>query len=82
MVIESTCTGLSCRAIQRYNWILYMLDPWAVNETWLQVTDLDERILTNLDSPTLVFKGRFLRQLLLGTLISKKVVVPEYFSRQ
>ena len=30
-----------------------------VNETWFQVNDLENRILTDLDSPTLVFKGRF-----------------------
>lgn len=57
MVVESTCEGLSCRAIQRYNWTLYMIDPWAENITWEQVTDLEDRILTNVDSPSLVFIG-------------------------
>lgn len=59
MVIESTCTGLSCQAAQRYNWTLFRLDPWAENETWIQVDDLEDKILTDLDSPSLVFKGRF-----------------------
>ncbi|XP_078349560.1 polycystin-1-like protein 2 isoform X5 [Oculina patagonica] len=58
MVIESTCTGLSCKAIKGYNWTLYMLDPWSINETWVAVTDLEDRILTELDSPSLVFKGK------------------------
>jgi len=58
MVIESTCTGLSCKTIKGYNWTLYMLDPFSVNETWLAVTDLEDRILTERDGPSLVFKGK------------------------
>ena len=58
MVIESTCTGLSCKTIKAYNWTLYKLDAWSVNETWLEVEDLEDKILTELDSPSLVFKGK------------------------
>ena len=57
MVIESTCTGLSCKTIKSYNWTLYMIDPWSVNETWVE-EKLGDNILTELDSPTLVFKGK------------------------
>ena len=57
MVIESTCTGLSCKTIKSYNWTLYMVDPWSVNETWIE-EKLGDKILTELDSPILVFKGK------------------------
>lgn len=35
-----------------------MLDVFSVNETWLAVTDLEDRILTERDGPSLVFKGK------------------------
>ena len=34
-----------------------MIDPWSVNETWIE-EKLGDNILTELDSPTLVFKGK------------------------
>ena len=34
-----------------------MIDPWSVNETWVE-EKLGDNILTELDSPTLVFKGK------------------------
>ena len=34
-----------------------MIDPWSVNETWVE-EKLEDNILTELDSPTLVFKGK------------------------
>lgn len=34
-----------------------MIDPWSVNETWIE-EKLGDKILTELDSPILVFKGK------------------------
>lgn len=34
-----------------------MIDPWSVNETWME-QDLGDRILTEIDSPSLIFKGK------------------------
>ena len=59
MIIESECKGVSCQAIQKYNWTLFKFHVFAENETWVQETDLENRILTEPDSLSLVFKGSF-----------------------
>ena len=35
-----------------------MKDLWSVKETWVQVNDLSQKIMTDLDSPSLVFLGK------------------------
>lgn len=58
MVIEFMCIGLFCKIIKGYNWMLYMFDVFSVNEMWVVVIDLEDRIFMEWDGLSLVFKGK------------------------
>ena len=56
-----------------------MLDKWSVNETWLQIEDLEDRLLTDADSPSLVFKGRLFWR---STIVNDPVLPIMHFALQ
>lgn len=56
MVIESNCTGDFCGKIARHHWSLFKREDSS--HSWVQITDLAKRILTDLDNPSLVFTGK------------------------
>ncbi|XP_048586750.1 uncharacterized protein LOC5520842 isoform X2 [Nematostella vectensis] len=58
MVIESACKGLTCRSVQKYMWELYTIDPFGESGKFELVQDLERRILTELDSPSIAFIGK------------------------
>ena len=58
MIIESNCTGELCKEITRYHWHLFKNGSENSEHLWKEVTDLENRALTDLDNPNLVLKGR------------------------
>ena len=56
MIIESNCTGDICRTITRHDWSLFKREDSSLS--WIQVSDLAERILTDLDNPSIVLAGK------------------------
>lgn len=56
-VFKSTCVGITCKSIKRYNWKLFNKDSFDPDAGWMQIEDLDDVLLTELDSPSLSIKG-------------------------
>lgn len=56
MIIESNCIGDICKTIARHDWSLFKRQDSGLS--WVQITDLPERILTDLDNPSIVLAGR------------------------
>ena len=56
MIIESNCTGDICETIARHDWSLFKRGDSSLS--WVQITDLPERILTDLDNPSIVLAGK------------------------
>lgn len=56
MIIESNCAGDICGKIVRHNWSLFKRDGSSLS--WVQISDLPERILTDLDNPSIVLAGK------------------------
>lgn len=56
MIIESNCTGDICGTIVRHNWSLFKIGDSTLS--WVQISDLAERILTDLDNPSIVLTGK------------------------
>ena len=57
MIIESNCTGPICKSISSYSWTLFKSDPSNSNDPWTEIPDLPDRILTELDNPSVVLAG-------------------------
>ena len=55
MIIESNCIGELCERITRYHWSMFKMTP---ADTWVEIEDLAQRILTDLDNPSLVLTGK------------------------
>lgn len=51
--LKTTCSGLLCHKIFKYNWVLFILKT-SGGKDWVKVTNLEENILTDIDSPNLV----------------------------
>lgn len=58
MIIESNCTGDICGTIARHDWSLFKREDSGLS--WVQISDLSERILTDLDNPNIVLAGKLL----------------------
>ncbi|XP_031571396.1 uncharacterized protein LOC116305596 isoform X3 [Actinia tenebrosa] len=60
MTVEAVCKGLTCKAIQSHNWVLYtnIASHNVTVPKWQKVDDLEEKSLTDLDSHSIVIKGR------------------------
>ncbi|KAJ7379891.1 hypothetical protein OS493_012650 [Desmophyllum pertusum] len=58
MIIESNCTGDICGKITRHHWSLFKMISEDSSLSWVEIIDLDTRILTDLDNPSLVLTGR------------------------
>ena len=56
MIIESNCAGDICGKIVRHNWSLFKRDDSSLS--WVQISDLAERTLTDLDNPSIVLTGK------------------------
>ena len=56
MILESNCIGDICETIARHDWSLFKKQDSG--PSWVQITDLPERILTDLDNPSIVLAGR------------------------
>ena len=56
MIIESNCTGDLCGKITRHAWYLFKREDSS--HSWVQISDLAERIRTDLDNPSLVLTGK------------------------
>ena len=56
MVIESNCKGDLCGNIIRHHWSLFRRKDSS--HSWVQIPDLAQRILTDLDNPSLVLTGK------------------------
>ena len=56
MIIESNCAGDICGTIARHDWSLFKRDDSSLS--WVQISDLAERILTDLDNPSIVLTGK------------------------
>ncbi|KAL9952074.1 hypothetical protein ACROYT_G039278 [Oculina patagonica] len=56
MIIESNCTGDLCIKITHHHWSLFMKKDSG--QSWVQISDLAERVLTDLDNPSLVITGK------------------------
>lgn len=56
MIIESNCTGDICGTIARHEWSLFKRED--SNLSWVQISDLAQRILTDLDNPSIVLAGK------------------------
>ncbi len=56
MVIQSNCTGDLCGKITRHHWSLFQRQD--SNHSWVEIPDLAQRILTDLDNPSLVITGK------------------------
>lgn len=54
MIIESNCTDELCKSISQHRWSLFKLDAADSSQSWTEITDLSDRILTELDNPSLV----------------------------
>lgn len=55
MIIESSCIGELCKTITRFHWSMFKMVPAGA---WKVVEDLTNRILTDLDNPSLVLTGK------------------------
>ena len=56
MIIESNCTEeLICKSITHHHWSLFKMD---YNDSWMEIADVANRILTDLNNPNLVLTGR------------------------
>ena len=58
MIIESNCNGDICGTIARHEWSLFKRDDSWLSSSWVQISDLAERILTDLDNPSIVLTGK------------------------
>jgi len=58
MIIQSNCAGDICGTIVRHEWSLFKRDDSWLSGSWVQISDLAERILTNLDNPSIVLTGK------------------------
>lgn len=60
MIIKSSCTGELCKKLTPYyQWYLFKKDSENSEHPWKEVTDLENRTLTDqLDNPHLVLKGQ------------------------
>ena len=56
MIIESNCTGDFCGKITRHHWSLFKREDSSLS--WVQISDLAQRILTDLDNPSVVLTGK------------------------
>lgn len=54
--LKTACSGLLCHRILKYNWALFKLRTTGEKD-WDEVTNLNENILTDIDSPNLVIPG-------------------------
>ena len=58
MIIESNCTEELCKNITEHRWSLFKLEAVDFSQYWIEITDLTNRILTELDNPSLVLAGK------------------------
>ena len=54
MIIESNCTEELCKSITQHRWSLFKVDAADSSQSWTEIIDLSDRILTELDNPSLV----------------------------
>ena len=52
----SDCVGVACKLIKSYDWKLYYKDSFDPDAGWVE-DDLEGKLLTELDSPSLSIKG-------------------------
>ena len=57
LIIHATCSGPFCLQEMSYRWILYQLMPSKTGAPWLKVHELQQHVLTDLDSTNIVFSG-------------------------
>lgn len=57
MIIKATCKGTYCLEDNSYSWTLYKFALSANSSSWLEVQSLQSYLLTNVDSPNIVFSG-------------------------
>ena len=58
MIIESNSTEDIQKSITAYHWSLFKMSPEDFIHSWKEITDLADRILTELDNPNLVLAGK------------------------
>jgi len=58
MIIESNTTEELQKNIIGYHWSLFKISPEEFIPSWMEITDLTDRILTELDNPNLVLAGK------------------------
>ena len=58
MNIESNTTGELQKSMIGHHWSLFKMSPKDSIHSWMEITDLTDRILTELDSPNLVLAGK------------------------
>ena len=56
LTLRASCSGPLCNRIARYNWLLYKLQS-SGDKYWIEVPSLEDKILTDIDSPNLVIPG-------------------------
>lgn len=59
MIIKSNCTGEICGKIARYDWSLFKREDSS--RSWVQISDLAQRLRTDLDNPSMVLTGKLER---------------------
>ena len=78
----SVCVGQLCPKIQRYQWHLYKLQDSVPGKPWIRVENLEEKILTKLDSPNFVIAGRRNSETSLQENSTYKAVVLAYINKE
>ena len=58
MIIQSNTTEELQKSIIGYRWSLFKMSPEESGLCWMEITDLTDRILTELDNPNLVLAGK------------------------
>ena len=58
MIIESNTTEELQKSIIGHYWSLFKISPEEFIPSWMEITDLTDRILTELDNPNLVLSGK------------------------
>ena len=56
LILKSSCSGPLCDIIIKYDWLLFKLKVSSTTD-WMIVPNLEDRILTDINSPNLVIPG-------------------------
>ena len=56
LILKSSCSGPLCDIIIKYDWLLFKFKVSSTTD-WMIVPNLEDRILTDINSPNLVIPG-------------------------